>query len=52
MYESYESQFKEHYETKIIIGNFIVMIDKKFNWFHRLMVKLLLGFDMKRVKGE
>lgn len=42
----------ETYKSKIIIGNFTIMLTKKFNWFNRLMLKLIFGLKVKNIKGE
>lgn len=42
----------DHFNTKshIKIGNMIIHNTHRFNWFHRKMWKLLLGFDIENVK--
>lgn len=37
-------------KSKIILGNLEIHITKKFNWFNRLMLRLVFGLDIKNVK--
>ena len=42
--------FKEHKtylpKSKITIGNIEIYLEKRFNWFNRLMFKWLFGLDV------
>ena len=42
----------DRFNTKshLKIGNMIIHNTHRFNWFHRKMWKLLLGFDIENVK--
>ena len=44
----------DHSKTKshLKIGNMVIHNSHHFNWFHRKMWKLLLGFDVENVKGN
>lgn len=33
-------------------GNIHIYFDKKFNWFNRLMLRLVFGLDIKNVKDS
>ena len=41
--------FKINYKSKIILGNVTIMLEKKFNWFHRLMIRLIFGIKVEKV---
>jgi len=45
-YNNYIAQYK----SKIVLGNVTIMLTKKFNWFHRLMIKLVFGIKIKNIK--
>ena len=34
--------------SKLIVGNITIYLDKKFNWFNRLMFKLLFGLRLEK----
>jgi len=34
-------------KTKITIGNIEIYLEKKFNWFNKLMFKMLLGLEVE-----
>ena len=36
-------------QSKIIIGDMEIFITKKFNWFNRLMIRLVFGFKVERM---
>ena len=36
--------------TRIEMGNMVVSVTKHFNWFSKLMMKLLLQWDVKDIK--
>ena len=38
------------YKSELIVGNIIVRFTKKFNWFNRLMMKLVFGLNIKNIK--
>lgn len=43
--------FKEEKpKSKLVIGNLSIMFTKKFNWFHRLMLKLVFGLNVENIK--
>lgn len=43
----------EELKSKLVIGNFTVYFAKHFNWFNRLMLKLVFGLNIEVVKvGE
>ena len=48
--------FKEHKtyrpKSKITIGNIEIYLEKKFNWFNRLMFKLLFGLNVEILEGK
>lgn len=39
---------KPKYQSKIVIDNFTVFLEKKFNWFNRLMIKLVFGIKIEK----
>lgn len=41
---------EEKYNSIIIIGNMKIRNIKKFNWFNRLMFKLIFGIKIKNIK--
>lgn len=43
---------KPTYQSKIVIGNFTIFLEKKFNWFHRLMIKLVFGIKIEKVDEQ
>ena len=38
------------YRSELILGNITVRFTKKFNWFNRLMLKLVFGLNIKNIK--
>lgn len=40
---------KEKIQSKIIIGNITIYNIKKFNWFRRLMFKLVFGIKIEKI---
>ena len=38
-------------KSKITIGNMEIYLEKKFNWFNKLMFKLLFGLEVE-ILGE
>ena len=38
------------YRSELIVGAITVRFTKKFNWFNRLMMKLVFGLNIKNVK--
>lgn len=39
-------------KSKLIVGNITIYLDKKFNWFNRLMLKLLFGLRLEKIGGK
>ena len=39
-------------QSKLIVGNITIYLDKKFNWFNRLMFKLLFGLRLEKIGGK
>lgn len=37
---------------QITIGCYVIYLYKKFNWFHRLMIRLLLGLKVEKVDDK
>lgn len=37
------------FKSKIVIGDYSIYITKKFNWFNRLMIKLIFGITVENV---
>ena len=37
------------FKSKIVIGDTCIYITKKFNWFNRLMIKLIFGITVENV---
>ena len=35
------------YKSELVVGNISVRFTKKFNWFNRLMLKLVFGLEIK-----
>ena len=35
------------YKSKIVFGNVEIMLEKKINWFHRIMLKLVFGIKIE-----
>ena len=38
------------YYSKLDLGGSSVMLKKKYNWFHRLMIRLVFGLKIERIK--
>ena len=38
------------YYSKLDLGGTLVMLKKKYNWFHRLMIRLVFGLKIERIK--
>lgn len=39
-------------QSKLIVDNITIYLDKKFNWFNRLMLKLLLGLRLEKIGNK
>ena len=39
-------------KSKMRIGNITIFLDKKFNWFNRLMIRLIFGFKIEGVNDN
>ena len=37
------------YKSKLVFGNVSIMLTKKFNWFNRLMFKLVFGIKIEKI---
>lgn len=37
-----------NYKSKLVIGNITVRFTKKFNWFNRLMIRLVFGLKIEK----
>ncbi len=37
------------YKSEITVGNMTIYNEKKFNWFNRFMMKLILGWDVRNM---
>lgn len=40
------------YKSKMIIGNIILMQNKHYNWFRKLMYKIIFDIKIVDIKGE
>ena len=40
------------YNSKLVLGNFTIYFTKKFNWFNRIMLKLIFGLDIRNIDNE
>lgn len=40
------------YKSELDLGDFHIYFQKKFNWFNRLMLRLVFGLDIKNVKDS
>jgi hypothetical protein len=40
------------YKSNLIIGNLAINNTKHFNWFHKLMWKLLLGIKIENIEED
>ena len=45
-------ELKREVKSKIVIGNFTIFLTKKFNWFNRLMMKLVFGLNIEKVSED
>lgn len=36
------------YKSKLVVGNITVRLTKKFNWFNRLMIRLVFGLKIEK----
>lgn len=37
------------YKSSLILGNITINLTQSFNWFQRLMIKLIFGFKIERI---
>lgn len=44
------SKIYNNFATEIKVGSVTYYIDKKFNWFNRLMFKICFGLDVRTIK--
>lgn len=40
------------YKSKIVYSNVEIMLEKKINWFHRIMLKLVFGIKIEILGDE
>lgn len=40
------------YKSKIVYGNVEIFLEKHINWFHRLMIRLIFGIKVEKVKNN
>jgi uncharacterized membrane protein len=40
---------KETYKSSLILGNITINLTQSFNWFQRLLIKLIFGFKIERI---
>lgn len=45
---SHEINEELNYKSKLVIGNITVRFTKKFNWFNRLMIRLVFGLKIEK----
>lgn len=45
---SHEINEEFNYKSKIVVGNITVRFTKKFNWFSRLMIRLVFGLKIEK----
>lgn len=43
---------KPIYKSELIVGNITVRFTKHFNWFNRLMLKLVFGLNIKKLEEK
>ena len=36
------------YKSRLVVGNITVRFTKKFNWFNRLMIRLVFGLKIEK----
>ena len=39
----------ENIKSKLVLGNFTIYFEKHFNWFNRLMLRLVFGLNIEKV---
>ena len=39
-------------KSKLVLGKLTIFFDKKFNWFNRLMLRLVFGLKIENVKDS
>ena len=37
------------YKSSLILGNITINLTQSFNWFQRLLIKLIFGFKIERI---
>lgn len=48
-----KQEVKEDYKSELKIKNVYIHFTKKFNWFHRFIIRLLFGLSIYNIKkGE
>lgn len=47
---NYRKKEEEKYHSILIIGNMKIRNTKKFNWFKRIMFKLVFGIKIENIK--
>ena len=40
---------EETYKSSLILGHITINLTQNFNWFQRLMIKLIFGFKVERI---
>ena len=45
---SYKINEELNYKSKLVVGNITVRFTKKFNWFNRLMIRLIFGLKIEK----
>lgn len=40
---------EETYKSSLILGHITINLTQSFNWFQRLMIKLIFGFKIERI---
>lgn len=40
------------FNSKVMLGDVTIFIQKKFNWFNRLMLKLVFGIIVKNIERD
>lgn len=43
-----QADTESDYKSKLVVGNITVRITKKFNWFNRLMIRLVFGLRIEK----
>jgi len=49
IYFNQESTKGYNPKSKVIISNMEIYLEKKFNWFNKLIIKWLLGLEVKNL---